>query len=94
MFVGLYYNENTQAYVVQAYGDWKRDGWCKWSPVRAFKLQGDAILFADWLRDNIDYAPAYVRTFRRDYVVTDMQMRRNASFPFPWRLHCVEYWKA
>ena len=93
MFVGFYYNENTQAYVVQAYGDWKRDGWCKWSPVRAFKSQGDAILFAEWLRDNIDYAPAYVRTFRRDYVVTDMQMRRNASFPFPWRLHCVEYWK-
>ena len=93
MFVRLYYNENTQAYVVQAYGDWKRDGWCKWSPVRAFKSQGDAILFAEWLRDNIDYAPAYVRTFRRDYVVTDMQMRRNASFPFPWRLHCVEYWK-
>lgn len=91
MFVGFYYNENTKAYVVQAYGDWKRDGWCKWSPVRAFKSQGDAILFAEWLRDNIDYAPAYVRTFRRDYVVTDMKRTRSASFP--WRLHSVEYWK-
>ena len=91
MFVGLYYNNKTRAYVVQAYGDWKRDCCAKWSPVRSFKLQGDAILFADWLMDNIDYAFAYVRTFRSDYVVTEMQRTRSA--PFPWRLHCVKYWE-
>lgn len=92
MFIGTYYSEGLNAYVVQAFGDWKRDGWCKWSPVRAFKLQGDAILFADWLRDNIDYADAYVRSYRKDYVVIGMQRTRSASFP--WRLNCVEYWKA
>lgn len=92
MFIGTYYSEGLNAYVVQAYGDWKRDGWRKWSPVRAFKSQGDAILFADWLRDNIDYADAYVRSYRKDFVVTGMQRTRSASFP--WRLHCVEYWKA
>lgn len=92
MFIGAYYSEGLNAYVVQAYGDWKRDGWCKWSPVRAFKSQGDAILFAEWLRDNIDYADAYVRSYRKDFVAISMQRTRSASFP--WRLHCVEYWKA
>lgn len=92
MFIGTYYSEGLNAYVVQAYGDWKRDGWCKWSPVRAFKLQGDAILFADWLRDNIGYSDAYVRSYRKDFVVTGMQRTHSASFP--WRLHCVEYWEA
>lgn len=89
--IGTYYSEGLNAYVVQAFGDWKRDGWCKWSPVRAFKLQGDAILFADWLRDNIDYADAYVRSYRKDFVATTMERTHST---FPWRLNCVEYWKA
>ena len=79
--VGFTYMFHLGAYVVQAYTRIPGEQWSSWHTLRAFKNQGDAILFRDIITNRSLDVHRYIKSYISGRIVISMKTKPGDQYP-------------